>query len=92
MKKYEGRERAAIPVVEEEQTHCQACQGATEMAHKTRSVVGVVEPHVDSEPHVMNCQQEDERGPYDHRYGLLDNLRISTHTKILCFTKLPFLS
>ena len=47
------------------------------MTHEARSVVRVVEPHVDRETHVVDRQQHYEGGSDDHRDGLLDDLLYS---------------
>ena len=54
---YDGLPGPDSPVVQEEQSHRQPSQGPTEMAHEARPVVWVVQPDVDSEAHVMDCQQ-----------------------------------
>ena len=72
---YDGLPGPDPPVIQEEQTHRQPCQGATEMAHEASPVFRVVQADVDGEAHVVDREQQDEDRPDDHRYRLLHNLQ-----------------
>ena len=77
---YDGLPGPDPPIVQEEQAHSEARQGATEMTHEASPVVRVVQTDVDGEAHVMDSQQQDEGCSDDHRHRLLHNLNISPVT------------
>ena len=52
-------------VVEDKQADREPCQGSTKVAHEPRSVLGVVQPHVDGKDYVVESEDPDEGDP-DH--------------------------
>ena len=62
------------PVVQHEEADGEAGQGAAEVAHEARTVVGVIEADVDSEADVVRREQQDEDDADDLGERLPDHL------------------